>query len=68
MSTYKVSLHSSNNNTPAGIWEVRGVVQTKHNDNLLPQNKYVKEWRNIILGESSLSENKISHECFYVIK
>lgn len=29
MSTYKVSLRFSNNNIPAGTWEVRGVVWKK---------------------------------------
>lgn len=47
-------------------WEEE--FKQKHNDNALPQNNYVEEWWNVILEESNLSENQISHPCFYIIK
>lgn len=34
----------------------------------MPQNNYVEEWWTVILEESRLSENKVSHLCFYMIK
>lgn len=67
MSTYKVNLCSSNNNSPAALEKWGEEFKQKRNDNLLPQNNYVEEWWNVILEESSLSENQISHISAFIL-